>query len=253
MFKNWEDITVSEIVVAMWVLPETGKTIHNNRPTHGFILNDSDGQKDYYFSDGTVLKTYENEFFYLPKGSYYKVETVKKGGCYAINFDADISGKPFSMSFRDNEKILKVFKDSEKAWREKTPFYQATIKKAVYEIILMIVKEQQKKYVPSEKEKIIMPALEKIKSDFTKNELSVSELSKICGISEVYFRRIFMDKFGISPKEYIIKMRISYAKDLLKSGQFSVSEVAKICGYAEQCHFSREFTKRTGENPSDLV
>lgn len=251
MFDNNENITVSEIILAMHVLPGTGVTIHKNRPAHGFILNDSIGKKDYYFSDGTILKTYANDFFYLPKGSSYEVKEITQGGCYAINFNANITAMPFSVNFRNNEKLLRLFKNSEKEWLSKAPFYQATIKKNIYEIIIMLVNEQQKKYLPSRKEKIIMPALEKIKSDFTKQTLSIPELSKMCDISEVYFRKIFIDKFGISPKEYIIEMRINHAKDLLKSGLFSVSEVAKLCGYTEQCHFSREFKKRTGESPNN--
>ena len=94
-----------------------------------------------------------------------------------------------------------------------------------------------------------MPALEKIKTDFNSGDLSVAELASLCNVSEVYFRKIFVDKFGVSPKEYIINMRINYAKELLESGMFSVAEVASFAGYTEQCHFSREFKKRIGENP----
>ena len=93
---------------------------------------------------------------------------------------------------------------------------------------------------------LIKPALDIMNSNYTQKELSVKNLSEVCGISVAYFRRIFTEKFGVSPKEYIINRRIDYAKKLLLSEQFSVSKVAKKCGYAEPCHFSREFSKRTG-------
>ena len=250
MIEEWKSVTISYIALAIHVLPGTGGTIHKDRTTHGFVFNNSNKQADYHFSDGTILKTYENDLFYLPKGSSYEVKERKTGGCYAINFDADILDKPFSMNFYQNEKLYKIFKDSERDWRSNNPYYQVSIKKNIYEIILMLIKEQQKKYLPSKKEQIIMPSLEKIKTDFTRADLSVSELSQMCDISEVYYRKIFIEKFGISPKEYIIQTRINHAKDLLKSGLFSVSEVARLCGYTEQCHFSREFKKRTGENPN---
>ncbi len=251
MIENWKNVTVSNILLACYVPPGTGAITHKDRPTHGFVLNDSDKQADYHFSDGTLLKTFENNLFYLPKGSTYEVKEIKSGGCYAINFDADIFDTPFSVNFRHHERLFKIFKDSERDWQTNHPFYQLSIKRTVYEIIFMLMIEQQKNYLPSRKEQIILPALEKIKSDIDNPDLSVTELSKICNISEVYFRKIFIEKFGISPKEYIIDVRINQAKDLLKSGLFSVSDVAKFCGYTEPCHFSREFKKRTGESPAN--
>lgn len=107
--------------------------------------------------------------------------------------------------------------------------------------------------MPSEKEQMIQPAIDAINRDFTKNDLSVKALAEMCGISEAYFRRIFTDKFSVSPKEYIISLRIEYAKRLLQSAQFSVSEVAQLCGYFEPCHFSREFTKYTGVSPRTYI
>ena len=140
--------------------------------------------------------------------------------------------------------------DAEKAWQKKPPFYQNFIKKSIYEIIHLMKKEELKNYQPNKKENIILPAIEIIKSNFTK-DISIIELSQMCNISDTYFRKLFADKFGLNPKEYIISLRINYAKDLLKSGQFKVSEVAKLCGYSEECHFSRIFKKLTGENPNN--
>ncbi|MBE6591666.1 MAG: helix-turn-helix transcriptional regulator, partial [Ruminococcaceae bacterium] len=72
----------------------------------------------------------------------------------------------------------------------------------------------------------------------------------LCGVSEVYFRKLFLNSFGVSPKEYMIQKRMDYAKNLLKSGDFSISEIATLCGYTESCHFSREFSKREGISPN---
>lgn len=249
MYINQENIIVSDVRIACRVFPGMGTMVHKDRPSDGFVINDGKSVKYYYFSDGTVLKTHENEFFYLPKRSSYEVKEIKPGGCYAINFDSDIVSEPFCLKFRNYEKVLKIFKESEKQWRENTPYYQMTLKKSVYELILMVLNEQNKNYLPEKKSRIIMPALEKIKTDFNSGDLSVAELASLCNVSEVYFRKIFVDKFGVSPKEYIINMRINYAKELLESGMFSVAEVASFAGYTEQCHFSREFKKRIGENP----
>jgi len=249
MIEKWEKLKIEKIVLAIYVPPKTGPNMHKDRPSHGLVLNDTDSVKDYVFSDGTTLRTNGGDLFYLPKGSTYSIKSIESGGCYAINFDADIDCEPFSVELKNNEKILRAFKDAAKVWKMRDAFYEMTIIKSVYDIVLQMAKEQQKKYIPKSQELLITPALERIKNDFTGNDLSVAELCSLCGISEAYFRRIFISKFGVSPKEYIINMRMNYAKQLLKSGQFSVGETANLCGYAEECHFSREFTKRVGVNP----
>ena len=123
-------------------------------------------------------------------------------------------------------------------------------KRAIYDIILGLEKERSMAYMPTEKERIIQPGIERMMSGYTEQGITVSELAGLCGISEVYFRRLFLAKYGVSPKEYIINLRINYAKQLLKSGEFSVSRVAELCGYPEPCHFSREFSRIVGASPS---
>lgn len=251
MNKSWENTVVTKIALAIYVAPESGRIVHTDRPYHGLVLNDEKSAKDYIFSDGTIMRTEENDLFYLPKYSTYRVVSVRQGGCYAINFDAEIDDKPFIVNLRNNENVLKSFRNAEKAWRQQTDYCSIVCMRSVYDIIAQMVEEMRRKYMPSEYERILEPAMTEIHSSFTKNGLSIEHLAEICEISEAYFRRIFINKLGITPKEYIINMRINYAKQLLESKQFSVSEIALMCGYSEQCHFSREFSKRTGMSPME--
>ena len=124
------NVSVKDVLFAIYVAPKTGKTYHNNRPSHGLILNDAFAQKTYYFLDGTVLNTYPNEVYYLPKGSTYKVGALDKGGCYAINFDADITYPPFKMRVRDIDGILRSFSVAEKSWRLNKDNVQLVAKKS---------------------------------------------------------------------------------------------------------------------------
>ena len=253
MNDRWKDVIITKAVTAVNVKKGTGNPIHKNRSSHGFVLNIENSTKDYLFSDGNIMRTNEFDLFYLPKGSSYEVKSIEKGSCFAINFDADISDEPFCIPVKSYDSAIKIFKEAEKAWRQQMPNRNMITIKCVYELILLLEKEMQRAYVPTSQDLILAPALKLIQNSFCDNSLSVSNLAKECEISEVYLRRLFLNKFGVSPKEYILNMRISYAKQLLRSGQFSINEVANICGYTENCHFSREFKKRTGLTPSQAM
>ena len=250
MNDQWKNVIITKISAAVYVAPNTGKHIHKDRAYHGLVLNDANSVKDYVFDDGHIMRTEANSVFYLPKGSSYHTDQHKIGGCYAINFDAEIDDEAFSVSFRNIDSLLHNFKAACEAWKVGSVYTNPLAMRAIYDCIYQLQKEMDKKYVHSTQLSLISPAIRKIESSFAENELSVSHLAGLCGISEVYLRRIFLNTFGISPKEYIIQKRIEYAKTLLALGDFSVSEVAVLCGYSEPCHFSREFSHRTGSTPS---
>ena len=251
MNEKWFDIIVTEIQFALCVPPGSGKTVHKDRPFHGLVLNDGDGEKNYVFSDGYVMHTPPHSLFYLPKGSSYVVTGVKSGACYAINFDAQLSDTPFCISLRSADGLQKSFKAACAEWKEDAPTKRVTAMRAIYDAIARCGREATQAYLPRERYDVIAPAIEAMEREFSENALSVASLAALCGVSEVYFRRIFLRRFGVSPKEYVTRRRMEYASQLLKTGQFEIGEVARLCGYSEPCHFSREFKKRFGVPPRD--
>ena len=254
MFSDFLGRAVTHIYFASFVPPKMGKIVHTNRAYHGFVLNDPDVKRDYIFDDGKILHTEGNTLFYLPKGSSYRVKHIEgNGGCYAINFDMDqpLSVAPFMQALRAHENARRFFKEADHAWSAQSKRATTIALRSVYDIILTGYDEERRTYVPDSRALQIAPAMAKIRADFYRNELRISELAALCGMSEVYFRHIFSALHGKSPKEYIIDMRIERAKSLLASGQFSVREIAALCGYFEETHFSREFKRRTGRRPSE--
>ena len=250
MKKEWESVVINKIISAVYVPEGKGNQIHKNRPFHGFVINDTGSDKDYHFPNGYTMNTYDNTMFYLPKGSFYEVKSAF-GDCYAINFEADISDEPFYVNLKNPSTMRKLFKSAFEEWRAQSETRHPSAMSAVYEAISAFLKEQKKSYVPSAKFLIITPALEEIERNFSNSELRIEDLALLCGISEVYLRKLFQNRYGISPKEYIIKKRMDYACQLLLSKQFEVNEVAQLCGYGEPCHFSREFKNHLGVCPKN--
>lgn len=256
MFSDLLGSAICYVHYADFVRPDFGKILHTNRPYHGLVLNDPDVKRDYIFEDGRILHTEGNTLFYLPKGSSYRVQRIGgEGGCYAINFDLtpQLSTAPFMRVLKNAEGVRRSFREAARVFGGPSQTGLTVAQRSICEILLAGYEEEKRAYVPDSRALQIAPAMEKIHAEFYKNELRIAELAALCGISEVYFRRIFHALYGKSPKEYVIDMRIERARRLLSDGGFTVREVAALCGYFEETHFSREFKRHVGCSPSDYT
>ena len=90
-----------------------------------------------------------------------------------------------------------------------------------------------------------------IKSSYSDPALTNESLASECKISEVYFRKLFKEHFGISPKQYVIDVRLERARQLLTEGSVSLAQISEACGFTNQYHFSRIFKERVGLTPSE--
>ena len=251
MNEKWADTIITGVSVAVYVEPYAKSHIHKNRPNHGLVLNDADGVRDYFFDDGRVMHTEGGDLFYLPKGSSYQVKNILGGSCYAINFEADIIDEPFCVKPKSFKALENSFKTACDDWKAGDPARISSALKVLYESIYTLQKKRTAEYMPHEKSRLIAPALTAIERNFTDPTLTVSHLAEICSMSEVYFRKIFLNSFGISPKEYLIRKRMEYARQLVELGELEITEIAQLCGYSEPCHFSREFKRRFGASPKN--
>lgn len=83
--------------------------------------------------------------------------------------------------------------------------------------------------------------------------LSISEIASRSFMSEVYFRKLFKEEYGISPQKYLIRLRIQNAVGLISTGYYSLKEVAYMSGYSDYKYFSSEFKKAMGISPSEYL
>lgn len=101
--------------------------------------------------------------------------------------------------------------------------------------------------------KTILPAIKYIEENYPNPSLSNYELANQCNISEVYFRRIFSEHYGMTPKQFIIDIRINKAKQLLSEGALKINAIASLCGFSNQYHFCRAFKEKTGRTPTEYM
>lgn len=86
-----------------------------------------------------------------------------------------------------------------------------------------------------------------LRSNFAEN-VSLSELASLTGLSPYHLLRVFRNQTGIPPHEYQIQMRVIQAGRLLRKG-YSISDAAHETGFFDQSHFSRNFKRITGMTP----
>lgn len=103
----------------------------------------------------------------------------------------------------------------------------------------------------ADKEKI--KAAKKWIHENIEQHINIKELSRIAGLNESYLKRGFKEMFGVTIYEFTQDERIVKAKVLLATRQFTVSEIADKMGYSCLSHFSVNFKKYTGVNPTDFM
>lgn len=194
----------------------------------------------------------EGEISFTP-AEYDFSKRAEKGRIIAIHFTSStplpqevVHFRPRNQDFfrQEFQKILTV-------WSEKKLGYEYESKMHFYRIVLEIEREwaQQSPSVTNEK---LSAALQYIHTHCSEGGVSVEKLSRMCGMSDTYFRRLFVAEFGMTPKKYINHLRMTQLRELLQSNYYSIEEIAEICGFNNVNYFSLFVKKETGLPPSAL-
>ena len=202
-----------------------------------------------YMSNGRYYKSNINNIAVLPKGSSYLWKCESAGHYMVVEFDGQLESQGiFSFHVSNSQKILQAIRKLETEMRLKKKFSRIECIKDIYNILLMILQSEEKRYLPVGKQKKITPALEYIVQNYDK-KIYNDYLAVLCGLSTVYFRKLFTEVMRQSPMEYVQNLRIEKAREMLRSDYGSISDVAIALGYQSIYDFSRSFKKSVGISP----
>ena len=81
------------------------------------------------------------------------------------------------------------------------------------------------------------------------DEISVSRLAEIAGISVAHLNRRFRQLLRLSPMEYVHSLRLHESKRLLATTDQNIGQIAVAVGFYDQSHFTKRFRKATGMTP----
>jgi len=80
--------------------------------------------------------------------------------------------------------------------------------------------------------------------------LSLSQLAAVAGMSPHYFSELFKQSTGRAPHSYVLWQRIERAKQQLLDPKRSIIEVGLDVGFENPSHFARMFRRLVGTTPS---
>ena len=253
MFEN-KGFNIKEISSVTLIKPKENKSriIHysNIIPRYELI----------YKLSGEVITHFNKKVFHIKPGALYiipksenadyYIERTIPGDCIDIFFDADIPlvQDLFLLDFHENIKMLNLFQKIYKLWLTKPNGYYFKCMSAVYEILYeMLLKSEQ--YSPKSKYNKLEPGIEYIHNNLY-NDIDYNLPSEICGISYTYFKKLFIERFGVPPIRYVNNMRLERGRELLLTNKYSVGEIAKMCGFETTYYFSKKFKEKYQSSPT---
>jgi len=81
------------------------------------------------------------------------------------------------------------------------------------------------------------------------DEISVSRLAEIAGISVAHLNRRFRELLRLSPMKYVHSLRLHESKRLLETTDQNIGQIAMAAGFYDQSYFTKRFRKATGMTP----
>ncbi len=206
----------------------------------------------------TIIKYKENEIEFkdhsigfFPAATDY-IRTTKRDKMIVVHFKTFNYHTSEIQKFvpEDFKKYQALFENILNCWNKKADSYKHEAASLLNLIFAELYKDNKKTYASDAK---IGLSIKYIEENCLNKDFSLKTAAKKSFMSDTYFRKLFKQKFNISPKQYVINHRIKYAASLIIAGYHTLEEISSLCGYNDYKHFSVEFKKVMGISPSKYV
>ena len=218
----------------------------NGRTKHGFIYVEAGSFECLPLTkslNSIVLE--QGELLFIPAGTVYEVHYRQENTCVRIVQFNLASGKlpeylaqPVKMTLPGIGELMDSFFQPE---GDHIFYHMACFYRLLWQVSRGLTK-------PPAKYRRLQPALRRLTENPTENE-KVESYAALCGMSQVNFRRLFVQYTGKSPIEYRNDLRLTRSRTLLQSGEYTISEAAELCGFSNLSFFIRLYKKKYGNTP----
>lgn len=240
--KRFKDTVVTEIYEPVTVFSRRGR-MHEMKERHNFGISIClSGQITYRMGEKEYISRKGN-IAILPQGATYAIYGDAVGLFPLINFEA--SGLELQeiliLSPENPEVLSRSFEEIKKAFAVGNRMLAF---ERFYGMLNYLLSSSQRK-----KKNPLFNVLEYIENHLGDASMNNSTLAAHFGVSEVYFRKLFLAEVGVTPKQYILNLRIQKAKQLLSETFYTVTTIAELCGFGSLYHFCRAFKGKVGCTP----
>ena len=248
MFTSISNIQFTRIIRKTLSKPFTFKRID-----HGLIIRLS--EKERYDIDGERFVALRGEAVFIPKGYEYTTSPMGDSKNEYINISFNADGCPdHLMRFKvdDLQSVIMLHADMMRRSVFDVEKSRLAVLSSFYKILSMLSPIEERGYLGQRKQSLIRPAIEYLEENIFSPELKLNDLHTMCGISAVYFRRLFALHTGVAPKEYVSTKRLERARSIIwDSPRTAIKDVAAAVGYTDPLYFSRIYKKRYSLSPSN--
>lgn len=203
-------------------------------------------------SGNGIFKTKNADFIsrpgdiaFLPANTDYHVE-YSGGECIAVHL-TDCNYKVTENITTENNKI--IYELFEQLSDIKNNIGRTNEKKALIYKILQELSDISDIYLNSDK---VKKCIHYIDMNFADPQFEITDICNYANISESTLRRIFHNRFGISPKQYLTNLRLNHAIRLLTYKEKTIKEISDECGFNDEKYFSSTIKKHFTVSPTEL-
>ena len=195
-----------------------------------------------------TIRVEPGDIIFIPAGVDYHIDCTQEE---LIILHLDAHGDDFSkiemIQPNNTDTVIELLQQLHRQWQERKPGYRCLCTAKMYELFALLESEAQ---LVSSKHALLEPGILYLNGHFDDPELTIGTLAEKCRISQVYFRRLFRQEYGLSPWEAIRQRRLQYAARLLANAECSVGQAAALCGFPDVKYFSTAFKTAYGVSPS---
>ena len=230
-----------------------GFRVYGNRPSHGLVFKLS-GASEYDF-EGFHIELKQGEIMIIPKGRSYTVGHISEGESryIAVNFEAQLADDiPRVCRIKDSADFIRCYTQLERLWAVQTDANKLRCMAILCEMLAEMEQSSNQNSQMGGDMALLKPALEHLELNIFSPDLIIGELHLLCGVSDTYFRKVFISCFGKSPKKYVQERRLAQAKAVIDNGEYNnIYEVAQQVGFEDPLYFGKVFKNKYGYPPSE--
>ena len=207
-----------------------------------------------YSTEEILLRALPGSVLFLPRGCSVLAETILGESVIVIAFDSCESSMNLSLLTSSAPSRLKnrFLHFASECTKPHSVSSECAMLTDFYGILHELSRNSVDGNRQILQEEKIRPSVAYLEHHFTDKKLNIKQIAALSGISETYFRSLFLKQYGFTPLQYIIRKKLEQARRMLTETDLPVAEIETSCGFGDHAYFVKQFQNAYGISPESL-